>query len=346
VAAGGRPAGGRSADIPYEIGLHEVADGVFAYLQPDGGWGWSNAGLLATDDGSLLVDTLFDLALTRRMLDAMAPITGTRPIGTVVNTHANGDHCYGNGLVVGDGSEPGNHVEIVTTEAAAREMGAVPPSALVALMAADLGEATNEYVRRAFGAFDFTGIEVPEPTRTFTGRLELRVGGRPVVLEQVGPAHTAGDLLVHLPDAGVVFAGDILFIGGTPIVWDGPVANWVAACDRILELAHGPGAGAGDPVIIAGHGPLASADDVLAVRDYLTWLEASCRAAHEAGLTAAEAVRELAGSDGFAPYREWGEWERLAVNVRAVYRELGAADGTIPDLFGAMAELALSPPTT
>ena len=333
-------------EIPYETGLHEVADGVHAYLQPDGGWGWSNAGLLATDDGSLLVDTLFDLALTRRMLDAMAPITGTRPIGTVVNTHANGDHCYGNGLVGGDGSELGNHVEIVTTEAAAREMGAVPPSALVALMAADMGETTNEYVRRAFGAFDFTDIEVPEPTRTFTGRLELRIGGRPVVLEQVGPAHTAGDLLVHLPDAGVVFAGDILFIGGTPIVWDGPVANWVAACDRILELAHGPGTGTGDPVIIAGHGPLASADDVLAVRDYLTWLEASCRAAHEAGLTAAEAVRELAGSDGFAPYREWGEWERLAVNVRAVYRELGAADGTIPDLFGAMAELALAPPTT
>ncbi len=139
----------------------------------------------------------------------------------------------------------------------------------------------------------------------------------------------------------MVFAGDILFIGGTPIVWDGPVANWVAACDRILELAHGSdaGAGAGDPVIIPGHGPLAGADDVLAVRGYLVWLEDACRAAHDAGLTAADAVRELAGSDGFAPYREWGEWERLAVNVRAVYREFGATDGTIPDLFGAMAEL-------
>ncbi len=329
---------GPTTAVPYETGLHEVADGVFAYLQPDGGWGWSNAGLLATDDGSLLVDTLFDLHLTRRMLDAMAPVTGTRPIGTVVNTHANGDHCYGNELVAGDG------VDIVTTEAAAREMGAVPPSALVALMAADMGEVTNEYVRRAFGAFDFTGIEVPEPTRTFTGRLDLQVGGRAVVLEQVGPAHTAGDLLVHLPDAGVVFAGDILFIGGTPIVWDGPIANWVAACDRILELAHAPDAGAGDPVIVPEHGPLATPDDVRALRGYLTWLEASCREAHAAGLTAAEAVRELAGSDGFGPYRQWGEWERLAVNVRAVYRELGPSDGTIPDLFGAMADLALSPP--
>ena len=82
----------RPADeTPYTTGLHEVADGVFAWLQPDGGWGWSNAGLLATDGGSLLVDTLFDLELTRTMLDAMAPITDTRPIGTLVNTHANGD---------------------------------------------------------------------------------------------------------------------------------------------------------------------------------------------------------------------------------------------------------------
>ena len=174
-----------------------MADGVFAYLQPDGGWGWSNAGLLATDAGSMLVDTLFDQVLTRRMLDAMAWVTAAQPIGTVVNTHANGDHCYGNGLLP--------DAEVVTTEAAAREMGAVPPSALLALLAADMGEPTNGYVQEAFGAFEFAGIEVPEPTRTFTGSLDLELGGRPISLEQVGPAHTAGDLLVHLPDAGVLF---------------------------------------------------------------------------------------------------------------------------------------------
>ena len=103
------PTGGRLVDIPYETGLHEVADGVFAYLQPDGGWGWSNAGLLVTDAGSMLVDTLFDQVLTRRMLNAMTRVTGTKPIGTVVNTHANGDHCYGNGLLP--------DAEVVTTEA-------------------------------------------------------------------------------------------------------------------------------------------------------------------------------------------------------------------------------------
>lgn len=82
-----------STDLPYSLGLHEIGDGLFAYLQPDGGWGWSNAGLVTGGDGSLLVDTLFDLDLTQAMLDAMAKVTDTQPIGTVVNTHANGDHC-------------------------------------------------------------------------------------------------------------------------------------------------------------------------------------------------------------------------------------------------------------
>ena len=81
---------------PFTHGLHELGDGCHAYLQPDGGWGWSNAGLVCGDGASLLVDTLFDLRLTAEMLDAMAAPTAGHPIGSLVNTHANGDHCYGN----------------------------------------------------------------------------------------------------------------------------------------------------------------------------------------------------------------------------------------------------------
>ena len=109
----------------YTLGLHEVAAGTHAYLQPDGGWGWSNAGLVVGEGVSLLVDTLFDLRITQRMLDTMAPVTAGAPIGTVVNTHANGDHCYGNSLVKG--------ASIVATDAAAHEMREVPPSMLAGL---------------------------------------------------------------------------------------------------------------------------------------------------------------------------------------------------------------------
>ena len=59
----------------YSLGLHEVGQGAYAYLQPDGGWGYSNAGLLVGDGRSLLVDTLFDLKLTEAMLGAMRSVT-------------------------------------------------------------------------------------------------------------------------------------------------------------------------------------------------------------------------------------------------------------------------------
>lgn len=85
--------------IDYSRGLHELGDGCFGYLQPDGGWGWSNAGLVVGDGASLLVDTLFDLHLTADMLDSMSLLTDSAPVGSLVNTHANGDHCYGNSEV-------------------------------------------------------------------------------------------------------------------------------------------------------------------------------------------------------------------------------------------------------
>ncbi|WP_163592847.1 MBL fold metallo-hydrolase, partial [Klebsiella pneumoniae] len=74
----------------------------FAYLQPDGSWGWSNAGLIADRGQTLLVDTLYDLKLTREMLDTMrASVPAANSIGTLVNTHSNADHTFGNQLVEG-----------------------------------------------------------------------------------------------------------------------------------------------------------------------------------------------------------------------------------------------------
>src|ERR1051325_4200827 len=152
---------------PYTRGLHELGDGCYAYLQPDGGWGWSNAGLIVGQGASLLVDTLFDLRLTGAMLDAMATVRAAAPITTVVNTQANRDHCYGNHLVTG--------AAIVPSTATAREMGEVSPAMLAGLNNA--AGAVGELFRGFFGAFDFAGIELTRPTRTFDGQLDLDIGG-------------------------------------------------------------------------------------------------------------------------------------------------------------------------
>ncbi len=289
--------------MSYTLGLHELSNGCHAYLQPDGGWGWSNAGLIVGDGASLLVDTLFDLKITQKMLDTMAHATEKAPISTVVNTHANGDHCYGNQLLSGK--------EIIASAATAHEMSEVPPAMLAALNSAP-GE-VGDLFRHFFGEFDFEGIEPTLPTKTFTGKHSVIVGGRVVELVEVGPAHTAGDTLVFVPDARTVYTGDILFIGGTPIVWAGPLNNWIAACDLICssDVEH----------IVPGHGPLTDKAGVTAIRDYLAYVQDEATERFNGGMDAWDAARDIA-LNGFA---EWGEFGRLAVNVDTVYRTLSGA---------------------
>jgi cyclase len=313
----------------YTLGLHELGDDCYAWLQPDGGWGWSNAGLVVDGDQALLVDTLYDVPLTARMLDAMrGAVPAAARIGTVVNTHSNGDHCNGNELLVG--------ADIVASEATAGAMTGESPQMMAAWLAAapDMGQ-VGEFVQRCFGAFDFAGVTKTLPTRTFSGRLDLTVGDTAVELVEVGPAHTAGDVLVHVPSRRTVFTGDILFIGGHPIVWEGPVSNWLAACDLIESW--------GVETVVPGHGPVTDLRGVRAVRDYLVWLVEQARARHEDGMDAATAAADIARKElGVSAFSSWGDSERLAVNVDTIYRELsGATEATnVVELFGRMAVLA------
>jgi glyoxylase-like metal-dependent hydrolase (beta-lactamase superfamily II) len=304
--------------------LTEVADGCLAYVQGAGGWGWSNAGLVIGEGTSLLVDTLFDLHLTRRMLDRLTEHTQRAPIATVINTHANGDHCYGNALVQG--------AEIVSSTATAHEMPLVPPSLLAGLNSAP-GE-VGALFRQFFGEFDFDGIELRVPDRTFDGALDLDVGGRPVQLREVGPAHTAGDTLVVVPDAGVVYTGDILFIGGTPVAWAGPIGNWIAACDLMLDMDV--------DVVVPGHGPVTDKSGVRAVRDYLAFVDGEATARFRAGIDAFDAAREIADEVGAHPdFGALGEFGRIAVNVDTVYRSLdpGHQPADVVEQFRRMAAL-------
>ncbi|MCP5071277.1 MAG: MBL fold metallo-hydrolase [bacterium] len=306
-------------------GLTDIGNGVYAYLQPDGSWGWSNAGLVVDGDESLLVDTLFDVPLTQQMLDAMRdaePAAAAR-IGTVVNTHANGDHCHGNELVA--------QAEIIASKAAAEEMEALPPSGLAAFVSATRGQDTKlaRFIQHAFGPFQFEGIQHTPPNRTFEKELSLRVGDKRIDLYEVGPAHTRGDVLVHVPADRTVFTGDILFIEGTPIIWAGPVGNWIAACDRILELEP--------EVIVPGHGPITDARGVEAVKAYLEFIRNEARKRYDAGLGALEAARDIELGD----FSSWGDAERIAVNVNTLYREFSGDESLAPgNLFEAMAELA------
>jgi cyclase len=312
--------------MSYAKGLQEVGDDLYAYLQPDGSWGWSNAGLVVGGEQTLLIDTLFDLALTeemlRRMRDAV-PAAGR--IDTLVNTHANGDHCYGNQLLGG--------ARIVASERTAEEMSDLPPAVMAELVkqAPNMG-ALGAFFLDCFGAFDFSGIELTLPGETFSGELAMHVGERELRLIEVGPAHTRGDTLVHVRSERVLFSGDILFSQAHPIAWAGPVSNWIEACDRIIALDV--------DVIVPGHGPLAGPAEVRELRAYFEYLCSEARARHAEGMTPLQAAQSIS----LERWADWGESERVVVTIANIFAELSGETEPLNPLaaFEQMAALARS----
>jgi cyclase len=306
----------------YTKGLHELGNSVYAYLQPDGSWGWSNAGLITDGEASLLVDTLFDLQLTGEMLETMRrSVRAASHIDMVVNTHANGDHCYGNQLVA--------DAQIIASRKTADEMVEGLQAAQMAVLvkqAPALGQ-IGAYILHAFGPFDFDNITLTPPSKTFEGETTLQVGGKAVQLIEVGPAHTRGDTLAYLPAERVVFTGDILFIGGHPIIWAGPTSNWLRACDRILAMDV--------ETIVPGHGPITDKKAVAEVKGYLQYVYDEARKRYEAGMAAFAAAKDIP----MDRYAAWSDGERIVVNVATIYREL-SGDQSPPDMVSLFAQMA------
>ena len=303
--------------------LVQIASGVYACLQPENRLGESNSGLLATG-GGLVVDAFYDLPSTRRLLDHYAGVLPDPP-AQLVNTHHNGDHCWGNQLFAEVGTEIIGHercAERFATEA--------DPATFVALAEADPATLPSglAWFAEGLARFDFRGIELTPPgTLIDDAGARLDVGGTEVELLSVGPAHTAGDVVVHLPDEGILFTGDILFHACTPLGWEGTFAGWVGALERLAALAPA--------VVVPGHGPLARPAALLELRDYLD----EATRLHAEGLDVVEAADRIE----LGPWRAWNEPERIVFQVDRAFREARGEPWDAPvdavALFGAAAEL-------
>ena len=284
------------------------------------------------DGESALIDTLADLALTREMLAAFTDLTDGAAIRTLVNTHSDADHVHGNQLVTGAEivssrrsaelirrQDPGSMNGFERLARGMRLVGRLPLPVVGSLPLPVLPRirlgSIGTYIGDMLDPFDFDGIEIAPPTKEFEGELSLDVGGRKLRLLEVGPAHTPGDLFIHVPDAGVVYTGDILFVGSTPVMWAGPVINWLGAIDRLLQLDA--------DTYVPGHGPVSGRAEAEAVKRYWVWLEAAARHRFGLGMSAWEAARDIALSPEFATH-EWSQWsapERIVINVHTLERE-------------------------
>jgi glyoxylase-like metal-dependent hydrolase (beta-lactamase superfamily II) len=209
-------------------------------------------------------------------------------------------------------------------------MADTPPELLAEMMKAapTMGE-LGQYFTHCFSEFNFQGIQLTLPTKTFEKQMKLDLGAKEIQLIKVGPCHTKGDVIVFIPEDRVVYSGDMLFIGGTPIMWVGPVKNWINACDLMLDMEA--------DIFVPGHGPVTNKKGVDSIKSYWLYIETEARKRYDNGMSAEDAALDI----DLGMYNSWGEKERIAINVSALFKGFKGDDTPLNmiELFGLMAKM-------
>lgn len=270
--------------------VDRLTDGVYAYIQPIGGWMVNNCGVVVDSGGSaVLVDTTSTEKRNRAVLAEVAKVSTGAP-RAVVNTHHHPDHTYGNGFLP-------EQTLVIGHDKCRDEV-----------LAAGL-EATKVITTPEYG-----DLVLRPPELTFSDRMTLHLNGFPVELRHVGRAHTSNDIIVWLPEQQVLFAGDLAFSGGQPFLLEGSVAGFRGAIAQMRELAP--------QVLAPGHGPVCRGDAVGTLLDnldaYVSYVAEVAAASYAEGLTPLEAAVKHRDN----PYAGWAETERFVGNLHRAYSEL------------------------
>lgn len=317
--------------VQFREGLYKLSRDCYAWMVPNGSWGETNIGLIDCNGSSVLIDTCWDLHYTREMLAGLADIVQRSPIGMVINTHADGDHCWGNQLFA---DKP-----IIATHACMEQMRHLKPSSVMALQTGchllrhvpfgSVG-AFGRYMGDMFRPYDFRGVRLTDPNHGFSGEYSMNVKGVDIVVMEVGPGHTDGDAMVYVPDQSAVYAGDIAFVGVTPVMWSGPLDNLVAALHKLLALKAS--------VIVPGHGPLARPQDIDNILSYWEVIQEELYRRFQRDMTPLEAARDvlLGAMYRTSIYAHWCLQERIVTNAFTLYRHWGARLGNLPGPLGVM----------
>ena len=315
----------------FKEGLYQISKQCYAWMVPNGSWGETNMGLIDCNGKSILIDTCWDLHFTQQMLQAMQPVISGSPITTVINTHSDGDHCWGNQLF--------KDQEIVATRACQDQMQHMKPASLTAMQHSCKAlkyvpfggmNCFSHYMGDMLSPYQFDGIHITDPTVTFSHEHSLCINGKDIVLYEVGPGHTSGDAIVYVPDEQVAYAGDIAFIGSTPIMWSGPMENLVAGLEKLLSFNA--------KVMVPGHGPLATRHDIQNIIDYWHFIHEHIHALYQQDMPPHEAASTVLHSTAFlqSPYARWHCPERMVTNAFTFYRNWGAKLTSLPEPIGTL----------
>ena len=217
----------------------------------------SNAGFVITDDGVVVIDALGSPTLGKELIESIRRLT-TQPIRYVIVTHYHADHVYGLQAFKAIGATILAHPE-------GREY-----------LASDTAQRRLKASRQElFPWIDENTYLVSADRWLDAEETTLRVGSFDFVIRHAGPAHTPEDLVVFVPEPGVLFAGDLVFRGRIPFVGQADSQNWIASLGRLIDFHP--------KVMVPGHGPVSAVPltDLELTRDYLVYLRKSMRESAE-----------------------------------------------------------------
>ncbi|MFF3752502.1 MBL fold metallo-hydrolase [Streptomyces sp. NPDC002018] len=283
--------------------LREVAEDVYAYIQPDGGWCLNNAGLITSGGRPALIDTAATEARTKALRAAVAAVTPHAP-GFVVNTHPHGDHTFGNRFFA-------DRAVIVAHEDTRAEM-----------------DLAGLHLTGLWPEVCWGDVRVELPSLTYRGTLTLHLGDTRAELMHLGTAHTRNDTVVWLPRQRVLFTGDVMMSGATPFCLTGSVSGSLDVIGRLRSLEP--------ETVVPGHGPVGGPELLDETAGYLTYVQRLAAEGTAAGLTPLEMAREA----GPGPYAGLLDSERLVPNLHRAYAEArGAEPGQWLDIEELFAEM-------
>ena len=304
----------------FPMSLEQVSDHCYAVINAKNRVCDANSGYVDLGDG-LLFDTQSDLPHAHQMIDLFSSVWARMP-RYVVNSHEDIDHVGGNQLfpgaqIIGHRSLPERMREVADPKEMLQLLFATStPQLRTFIQAGHRGMAAMG--RQLLEDYDFRLMELATPTALVDDTLVLHLDDTEVHVIYVGPCHNIGDVIVHVPSEGVVFAGDVVFQQCTPIAWAGRYDDSF----RILDLI----AGLQPEVVVPGHGPVCGLDGLEEMRAYLKHVREESAQAFARGLTSLEAAKQI-------DLGQWAAWRapgRVYMNVERAYRELRGDEADLP----------------
>ena len=275
-----------------DFAIKKIADGVYAAISPDRSKAGSNAGFIVGSNGVAVVDTFVGVEPAKELLAEIRKVTNL-PVRYVINTHYHLDHTGGNAVFGEAGAVIIAHRNVRTwlrTENL-KLFGATPKPEDKARVEA-----------------------LALPDMVYSDAIDLYLGTRLVQVRYM-PGHTGGDSVVFVPDANVVFAGDLVWQHHLPNLIDASTQPWIQTLDKLL--AEHPSA-----TFVSGHGDLATTSDVRDFRDYLNTLRIYVAKAQTDGKSSQQLV-DAVTAELKEKYGQWGFFDHfVSRNIQQTADEL------------------------